>query len=173
MKNSSWFRVFAPALILWTLAARVACGAPDDYRIVSIHPFSSHEEIKVGNGWRKDLPQRMQVSLQVKFDTKASAVFVKAYFFDKDDKLVATYNRPNGIWISTAHGVAEVSLPDTLPRGVTNVYFALPEDLQAKKWTSMLVVFGDKTEAVANSVPASALPRLNFPEKTKVAATPQ
>ena len=171
MKISSCFRVFVPALLLW--AAAPAVHAQTNYRIVSIHPFSSHEDIKVGSGWRKDLPQRMQVSLQVPFDTPASSIFVKAYFYDKDDKQVASYPKPNSIWTSTPHGTAEVGLPPTLPRGITNVYFALPEDLQDKKWTTMLVVFGDNKQVAANSLPATALPRLNFPEKAKVIAPPQ
>ena len=172
MKSSFPFRAFFLALVLWAVAVGVA-RAQDDYKVVSMHPFSSHEEIRVGSGWRKDLPQRMQVSLQVKFDTPAASIFVKAYFYDKDDKLVASYPKPAGIWTSTPHGTAEVSLPPTLPRGITNVYFALPEDLQAKKWTTMLVVFGDKTKVTASALPATALPKLDFPEKAKLAAPPQ
>lgn len=172
MKAPLTIRVSLLVLTLCAVTTRTI-RAQDAYRVVSIHPFSSHEEIKVGSGWRKDLPQRMQVSLQVKFDTPAASVFVKAYFYDKDDKLVATYPKPAEIWTSTPHGTAEVALPATLPRGITNVYFALPEDLQAKKWTTMLVVFGDKTTVAASALPASALLRLNYPEKAKIVAPAQ
>ncbi len=169
MNIHSRFQAFFLALLLGAAAAPAA-RAQDEFRVVSLHPFSSHEEIKVGSGWRKDLPQRMQVSLQVASETPSGSVFVKAYFYDKDNKLVATYPRPASIWTSTPHGTAEVGLPPTLPRGITNVYFALPEDLQAKKWTTMLVVFGNSTKAVASALPATALPKLDFPEKAKVAA---
>ena len=173
MKMTSPLRIFLPALILWAATAS-ALHAQADFRIVSIHPFMSRESIKVGSVWRKDMPQRMQVSLQVLADTPSSAVFVKAYFYDKDDKLVASSSAPNSIWTSTARGTEEVSVPATFPHGkVTNVYFAPPDDPQGKQWKTILVVFGNDTKVAANSLPASELPKLDFPEKAKVVAAPQ
>ena len=62
-------------------------------------------------------------------------------------------------------------LPPTLTRSKnTDVYFALSEELQAKKWTTVLVVLGDATKAAALSMPPpSELPKLDFREKAKLA----
>ena len=170
MSPSSRFRAFFLGLVLCLVTA--AGRAQDtDFKIVNIHPASGSEDIKVGSSWRKDLPRRMQVSLVVTADTPTNGVFVKAYFYDKDNKLVASYGRPNPIWASTVHGMEEVGLPRTLTHGkVTDVYFALPEDLQAKHWTTMLVVFGNKDHVAATALPNSVLPMLEFPEKAQVAA---
>ena len=55
MKMISSLRAFLPALILWAATAP-ALHAQADFRIVSIHPFTSRELIKVGSVWRKDMP---------------------------------------------------------------------------------------------------------------------
>lgn len=148
------------------LGFAISAHAADQFRISVIRESRSTDLIKVGKNWRKDLPKRMLVTLRVGKDIRASAVKVKAYFYDKDDKLVFTDPKPNPIWTATPRGIEEVLLPDTLERGKTiDVYFALPEELEAKKWKTMLVVFGDSTEMAARSRPASAIDRLKFPEE--------
>ena len=170
MSITFWFRASALTLALWAVTA-LSARAQDEFRIVNVHQTTSNDLIKVGTGWRKDLPRRMQVSLQVLADTPSSSIYVKAYFYDHDAKLVGTYNSPNSIWTSTGHGIDEVKFPAVLPHGkITDVYFALPEDLQAKKWTTILVVFGNDTKAAAFALPGSELPKLDYPEKSKVPA---
>ena len=146
-----------------------AAHAQDAYKVANIRQTMSSDLIKVGKDWRKDLPRRLQVTLQVGADTPAASVFVHAYFYDKDNLLVATLKGPNTIWTSTPKGIQEVLLPPTLTRFKnTDVFFALPEELQAKKWTTVLVAFGDSTKAAAMSMPVSELPKLDFPEKAKL-----
>ncbi len=172
MKISSQLRaLFLSGVLL--LAVGNASGQ-ETFKILSIRQTFSADLIHVGHDWRKDLPRRMDVTLQVQADTPGSSMFVHAYFYDKDDHLVAKYNKPNGVWTSTQQGLFEVEIPSTLSASRMNdVYFALPEDLQAKKWTTMLVVFGNKDKVVATSMPSAELPKLDFPEKAKLAPPKQ
>jgi hypothetical protein len=168
MKMLFRFRVPAVGFVLWLALANPGY-AQDDFKIVGLRPVWSTDLIHVGSDWRKDLPKRMLVSLRVSADTPASAIFVKTYFYDHDDKLVGSYGKPNSVWTSTARGLEEVGLPKTLSHlKATDVYFAIPEDLQAKNWTTVVAVFGNSTKVSASCLPASELPKLDFPEKAKL-----
>lgn len=157
-------------MLCLVLSAGAAARAQDPYKVISIRPASSNDLIKVGNDWRKDLKMRLLVSLQVGADTPASSVFVHAYFYDKDDHLVGTANSPNAIWTSTPKGIQEVLFPPTLLRSkMTDVYFAITDDLRAKKWTTVVVAFGDGNKVSALSMPGSQLPKVDFPEKGSLA----
>ena len=163
-------RLRAVVLVWALLIVAGSARAQDTFKVLGIRQTFSADLIKVGNDWRKDLPRRLEVALQVHADTHASSVFVHAYFYDKDDHLVATCNKPNAIWTTTQKGIQEVELPEPLSASrINNVYFALPEDLQAKKWTTVLVVFGNKENVAATAMPSSELPKLEFPEKSKLA----
>lgn len=143
----------------------------DNFKIVGLRTYNSNELIKVGDAWRKDLPKRIQATLRVGSDTPSSAVYVKAYFYDRDYHLISSYDKPNHIWASTGKGVEEIGLPPTLPHTKnTDVYFAIPDDLKAKNWTTVLVVFGNDTTAAASANPATAIAKLDFPEKPRVPA---
>ncbi len=169
MQKFSWLRALTLGFVL-LLAATITAHAQEAYKVVSIRPIASSDLIKVGHDWRKDLKMRLQVSLQVGADTPSSSVFVHAYFYDKDDHLIDTAKGPNAIWTETPKGLQEVLLPPTLPRfKVTNVYFDITEELHAKKWTSVVVAFGDNDKVAALSMPGSVLAKVDFPEKTKLA----
>jgi hypothetical protein len=151
----------------------LASGADVAYHLGSIRDYSSRDLIQVNGIWRKDLSKRILVGLHVSKDTPGNSVFVKAYFYDKDNHLVAACPQPSNIWTGTPRGFESVGIPETISASKPNcVYFALPEDLQEKKWKSILVVFGDSTRAVAESLPQSAYPRLDFPEKNLVGKKP-
>lgn len=169
MKTSSWFLI--PALGLLASITLAASGhAEDSYKIAALRPVWSPNLIYVGDSWHKDLPKRMQVSLRVANDTPSSSIFVKAYFYDKDAKLIGSYAKPNKIWTPTPKGIEEIGLPATLSHVKnTEVYFAIPEDLQEKKWTTVLVVFGDTSKVAFAALPLSELPKLDFPEKALLA----
>ena len=172
MKMSFLFRaLLLCAALCVTLAWRARAQQPDDFKIVNLRPVSSNNLIKIGGAWRKDLPQRIEASLHVAADTPSSTIFVKAYFYDRTNQLVASYNEPNHIWAATSKGIEEVGLPTTLSHlKNTDAYFAIPEDLQAKKWTTVLVVFGNDTKVAASANPATSLQRLDFPEKARLPA---
>ena len=126
MNIPSWLRACILVLAL-SSGAGLSARAADDFKIVAVRPFWSADLIYVGKAWRKDLPKRILASLRVEADTPASSIFVKAYFYDKDDKLVGSSGAPNKIWTQTSRGIEEVGLPATLPRvKTTDVYFAIP-----------------------------------------------
>ena len=142
----------------------------DDFKILGVRTISSFDLIKVDNSWLK-LPRRIQATLRVEADTPASGIFVKAYFYDRNSQLIASYAHPNHIWTSTGRGLEEVGLPKTLLRTKnTDVYFAIPDDLQAKNWMTVLVVFGNEEKVAASANPATAITKLEFPEKAHLAA---
>ena len=156
-------------LVVMLLFAAGRARAQEPFKVLSIRQTFSSDLIKVGHDWRKDLPRRLDIALQVQADTPGSSMFIHAYFYDKDDHLVATYNKPNAVWTATPKGLQEIDIPATLSGGrINDVYFALPEDLQAKKWTTVLAVFGNKEKVVATSMPSSELPKLEFPEKARL-----
>jgi len=162
------FRSLFPAVLvgLLTLALAPISGAADRFKVGMIAEARSTDLIKVGTGWRKDLPKRIKVSLRVTEDIPASKVKVKGYFYDKENNLVFTADKPNAIWTRTSRGIEEVLLPSLLEKGKPfDVYFALPEELEEKKWKTLLVVFGDSNEVAAKARPASAIDRLSFPEE--------
>ena len=175
MKISLRFRTASLCLLLCVALAVQNSPAQqpqqqDDYKILGVRTYTSNDLIKVGNAWRKDLPQRIQATLRVGADTPSASVFVKAYFYDRDNHLIGTYTKPNKIWAATARGFEEVGLPATLSRTkTTDVYFAIPEDLRAKQWTTVLVVFGSGSKVAASANPATATSKLDFPEKAQVA----
>jgi hypothetical protein len=149
-----------------SLAMAPISSASDQFRITTIAEARSTDLIEVGKAWRKDLPKRLRVSLRVNEEIVASKVQVKGYFYDKDDNLVHTAQKPNAIWTRTPRGIESVSLPKILEKGKPfDVYFALPEELEAKKWKTILVVFGDSNGVSAKSRPAAAIERLDYPEK--------
>lgn len=168
MQFSSRLLTIFSASVLLTVAGHVR--AQETFRIMAVRQMFSPDLIKVGSDWRKDLQKRIQVTLQVQTDTPASSVFVHAYFYDKDDHLVAKYDKPNAVWTSTPKGLQEIQIPATLSGSRPNdVFFALTDDLQAKKWTTVLAVFGDNGKVTAASMPAAELPKLDFPEKAMLA----
>ncbi len=168
MNAFSWLRVFVLSLAFSAGTAFSARAAGDDFKIVAVRPFWSQDLIYVGKAWRKDLPKRIQVSLRVDADTPASSVFVKAYFYDKDDKLVGTSPAPNKIWTQTPRGIEEVGLPAMLPHvKTTDIYFAVTQELEAKKWTTVLVVFGNAGKVAASANPSTSMSKLDFPEKAQ------
>lgn len=159
--------IFFVPLFLLSLSGYLK--AQDNFKISAIREISSADLIEVGGNWRKDLPKRLLVTLHAKQEVPASSVSVKAYFYDKDNNLLVSCQKPNQIWTKTNRGFESVSLPPVLKKGTqTNVYFALPEDLQSKHWKTVLIVFGNSSEVAARSRPETALPNLVFPESSLV-----
>jgi hypothetical protein len=146
----------------------IATAAESDFRIKGLRETRSTDLIHVGNAWVKD-PKRLQVTLRVAADTPADTIHVHAYFFDKDGSKVSEVNAPNAVWTQTGRGIGEVGLPPTLEKNKDiEIYFALTQELDAKKWKSVVIVFGNDTAVAARSFPASALTALDFPEKGKM-----
>lgn len=137
----------------------------DHFRVKPILEVQSKDLIRVGSDWLK-CPKRLKVSLRVGEIMPSNKVFVRAYFYDAAKKLVYKYGAPCNVWTSTPKGIEEVGLPQTLEPGKdVEVYFALPDELEAKKWKYALVVFGNQNEASARSKPQGAMEDFEFPEK--------
>jgi hypothetical protein len=159
------FLLLIGVLALCSISVAVAS---DDFRIKSLRETRSTDLILVDRNWVKD-PKRLLVTLRVESDMPTTGVNVRAYFFDKDGKEVARVEKPNPIWTSTSRGVEEVGLPSMLEKNKDIVvYFALTQELEAKKWKSVVVVFGNDTLVSARSFPATAITTLEFPEKARM-----
>ncbi|MDD5349023.1 MAG: hypothetical protein PHQ12_02310 [Chthoniobacteraceae bacterium] len=164
MRTSQWTMI--GLAVAGMAIGSIANADTPAYRVRLIREATSADLIKVGTAWRKDLPKRIHVSLRVQENKPSSAVSVKAYFYDKDNQLVASGVKPSEIWTNTKHGFDTVLLPPTLEHGKdVDVFFALTPELAAKKWKAVVVVFGDAKQVAARSFPSTLLPKLDFPEK--------
>lgn len=151
------------ALLLLAVTARGADDTP--FRIKPLREVQSTDLIEVKGDWLK-CPKRILAPLRVSADTPSDRLFVKAYFYDAAKNLVHTYKAPCPTWTNTAKGLESVALPSMLDNGRDiDVFFALPEDLEAKKWKTVLVVFGTQGDAVGRCKPAGTGDGLEFPEK--------
>ena len=64
---------------------------------------------------------------------------------------------------------AEAKFPELLEKNKDiEIYFALTPELEAKKWKSVVAVFGNQTAVAARSAPAAAITTLEFPEKSRM-----
>ena len=154
---------------LWLPAS--AQAAPPEFRIKPIQEVTSQEALNVEGVWRSDSPKRLKITLRVAQSTPGSDIFVKAYFYDKDNNLIETYNAPHSLWTKLPTGTGELKIPATLePNKDVPVYFALTPELIRKKWKSVVVVFGREESVAARSWPNAVLKSLDFPEKEYVIA---
>ena len=139
--------------------------AQTQFEIASIRRMSSRDLISVGKAWRKDLPERLAVTLHVSEDTPGTAVSISASFYDENDKLIVSYPKPNEIWTNTSHGFETVRMPEMFIRGKTaTVYFALPEEVTTKQWKSVLIIFSSGPQTAKRTLPEDALSRIKGPE---------
>ncbi|MGB8356514.1 MAG: hypothetical protein WCD79_21625 [Chthoniobacteraceae bacterium] len=135
------------------------------FEITSIRRMSSQDLIGVKQAWRKDLPERLAVSLRISEDTPGTAVSISASFYDKDDKLIVSYPKPNEIWTNTHHGFEAVRFPETFMKGKTaTVYFAISEEVTTKDWKSVLIIFSSGRQTAKRTLPEDALSRIKGPE---------
>jgi hypothetical protein len=152
--------------VMFSLAP-MAARAEDDFRIKGLREIRATDLILVNDSWVRD-PNRIMATVRVKEDAPASGITLKAYFYDKDNQVIAS-GKPNPIWAQTPRGFQSVGVPETLQKGKDiSVYFCVTQEIDAKKWKTVLVVFGNSTSVVARSFPADAYPKLTFPEQDHV-----
>jgi hypothetical protein len=158
-------------LLLFCLLTTGALAAGTTYSISSISESSDGKWILVDGNWRKDCPKRLEVKLRVSEDVPSDKVFVKAYFYDKDKKLIHTYSTPNIIWEGTDRGYEKIGLPPVLKKsGMTEVYFAITPELLKRFPKTTLIVFGDNSVTVVKAKNEVNPMEFEFPEKNKVSA---
>jgi predicted esterase len=103
----------------------------------------------------------LKVRLMTEEQIKSSTTYVKAYFYNAEDKLIASATSP--------------SLPDkirpTLPvfrkkKAPAEVYFPLPSQVTKTPDWKALIVFGDRQSAATKTYPSlKSADSLDFPEK--------
>lgn len=108
----------------------------------------------------------LEVHIVIQEQTKASDLFVKAYFYDKDNKLIEASSQPAVVKRVGGGKYGQYNLPVIFPKGkVEKVFFVIPDIvLKQEKW-QVLVVFGDQQEADARTYPFDVLSKLEYPEK--------
>ncbi len=121
----------------------------------------------VDNGWRNSVPAIL-AELRVNSDIGDAKPFARAYFFDRDNKLVHEFKGP--VQASDDHK-NYTSLPAIFkPREGYEVCFPISDKAtqRGEKWARVVVVFGDANSAVAECYPKDELAKFDFPEKTTV-----
>lgn len=112
-----------------------------------------------------DFIECIEVSCIAKENIASKDVYVRAYYYDENNKLLFKQNQPS------KSGTKQIprsqhATPVIFKAGVTNrIFFEVPEQLSSQKW-KMLIVFGDKHEVGTATFPQHLnLLSLEFPEK--------
>ncbi len=110
----------------------------------------------------------LTVRIRTDEQIRSSGMVCKAYFYDRDNKLLASLYEPT----PKISGGRMPSFPMPFffkKNDPTDLYFAVPENLQKRNDWKVLVVIGDKYEAGARIWPDDGSPNfLEFPEKELV-----
>ena len=107
------------------------------------------------NQWRRNAPA-IEVGLRSNEDLSGKKPFEKAYFFDKDRKLITKVT-------GTSYGA-----PDWWkPKETYKVLFGISEQAldSHRKWARVLIVFGEGNRAVAEVYPSDDPTLFEFDEK--------
>lgn len=154
---------FAIGIAFMSLAV-AAVDLVNPFKIKAIRRTTKHV-VYVDNGW-KNLAPCIEANIQV---TQAieGTFYVKAYFFDKDKKLLEEQERPTQV---SDDYRSYTSVPVVLkPREVNKVFF--PIGARAQKWSKVIIVFGNAQYAVADSNPHEDVASFEFKEKELVLKT--
>jgi len=118
----------------------------------------------VNNGWKDSAPC-IQAELRVNREIGNSKPYARAYFFDRDNKLVQRYSKPSETSDDHRNYTA---MPDIFKaRQVSKVCFPIGDKAtqQGEKWARVIVVFGGAEFATAESYPKDDISKFDFPEK--------
>jgi hypothetical protein len=121
-------------------------------------------QVFVDSAWKRNVPV-IEVKLSTSEDLTGKKPFVKAYFYDKDRKLITKAGRPSNY----TEGNSTASLPDYLkPKETYKVCFGLTEQMLDvhRKWTRVVIVFGEGSRAAAEIYPTDDLKLFEFDEKS-------
>lgn len=109
----------------------------------------------------------IEVSLHVEENTAAQNLYVRCYFYGKDNKLVQTSAAPSPSGDMYNH---LKKLPPILRKDEgTRVFFEIPKEVKLNEDWHAVIVYGDKDEAVATSCPMTiSASTFDYPEKKLV-----
>lgn len=165
-----------PLLLVLFLAllSGLQSSAEEVYHIKKVAKIKSSLLIHIGRDWRKDIPNRVEVTLRVKEKISGKQPYVRAYFYDRDNVLLKKFDAAPALWMNTAKGFSEVTLPGDLETSETYmVQFPIAEEFHNADYKTILIVFGDSTQAVAESYPNADYSALTFDEKSLLAPASQ
>lgn len=100
----------------------------------------------------------LEVSVRTAEKVKASSTYAKAYFYDRDAKLIALVEKPSKVYRGGV-GKARFATPPFYPQNSDEaLFFALPEPVlnHPDEWTA-LIVFGDQHAADAKAMPSGRM----------------
>ncbi len=166
MRKTMWV-----VFISLVLCGRLAIAADEDvpFEIGKIK-FATLRRAYVDNGWGGYV-KCVQVDVWVKRDIAKRKVFARAYFYDKEGNLVENYQAPPQV--SDDHKQYR-SIPSFFEPGKKyDVNFPISSKIEKGKykWQSMVVVFGDDQQAVAEVFKGTRVADYAFPEKELVLKT--
>jgi hypothetical protein len=151
---------------LATLCAAVRAQAPTPlaFEIKNIKR-GSNPQVFVDQAWKRNVPV-IEVDLRTYEDLQGKKPFIRAYFYDREKKLILKANGPSPYSVP---GKGTVKVPDYLkPKETYLVCFGIPDqalDVQ-RKWSRVLVVFGEGNRAVAEMYPPDDEALFEFDEKS-------
>lgn len=147
------------------LAASLDSAEPvlsKDFEVFRIRQEKVPGYIGTKNGWEHGI-ECIEAELRYHGSTPLSEVFVKAYFYDKDGEEIERFGAPPRRQDESGK---YVTMPERFePGGKYQVYFPISTAINERRWKTVLIVFGNKTEAGALADPKSNLMALNFDEK--------
>jgi hypothetical protein len=156
-------------IILCTLAA--VYSAARAQTPAAVVPFEikgmrvgTHPQVYVDEAWKKNAPV-IEAQLRTIEDLQGKKPFVKAYFYDKDKKLIVKADRPSEY---TEPGKGSIRIPDYLkPKETYKVCFGITAQALDvhHKWSRVLVVFGEGNRATAEVYPPDDIGSFEFDEK--------
>jgi hypothetical protein len=125
----------------------------------------------VDNGWKDNAPC-IQAELHVTRELVEEKPFARAYFFDREYKLLQSYKAPPQV--SEDHK-NYASMPTVFkPHQASKVSFPISEKANQPSghWSRVVIVFGDANNADAEIYPKDDLSKFDFPEKSIIAKAP-
>jgi len=153
------------------LSSHGANANDSNFSIHTIREIKSKELINVGGDWIND-PERLLVTVRAKEDIPSKSVIAKAYFFDADKNLVASYKEPSRVWTSTPRGMQGIGLPAELQRNrQVNIHFAITTEMKDARWRTAIVVFGSGDDLVVGTRPSADIADFEFPKKKVLLAS--
>lgn len=150
-----------------TLAIAIA-GPPQASSKLSIIKIDKQRQgdwVLVDNGWSQTIP-RLKVSIRSLEDIKTADLVVKAYFYDKDKKLLKQYNAPAKARHSERGTIKDIVFEEELQRNKEwPLYFPITNDLETAKWQTVLIVLSDGQSTIIRVFPGGKPEEFEFDEK--------
>jgi hypothetical protein len=129
-----------------------------------------YQSARINGKWNKAfLSSCLEVKLRTQKDIQTNSIYVRAYFFDKDGRKIASQVEPFPVNRGGMENYAMPSLFKSREWGA--VFFVVPESLRKSTGWKALIVFGDQSSANAKVYPIGHYHQFEFAEREKVEST--